>query len=807
MKQLIFYMFVILALSGNSALAGSQLSGVARTDDRDTIQVYFSFDNLPVYAVTTKEKRIDISFDRTQPSANLAYFATDDRIVKILPITTANRMVVSLFLRHAAKDVQTEELAGSRLLLSIQTGSPASRVNSIVSRQTADIKIQEAAPSAAASPLQSTPYAKNWLRFFTSYESPLDYSVPVRYTLPPFPIISLLPASEARDTALPQEILEMGRLNGWSEMQPVLLELLKAEELPEKQQLLALSLGDALLRGGSSEDAAKQLDHVFRTFPNEPVGLYARFLLALLKANTDPEYAAAPELAEIRQSLDQKTALAPYFALYAVENAIAAGWYEKAQKLVEQPQTVFPADLQNRIDMRKAEIYAGLNLPLKAYAAFMLLKDRALLATCPHATSSYCDTLYFHRKYKEAGECYTGLIAMVADKDAVGLISFRKAMTELHLQPDTPPLEQLDLIEEAYPLSEAAFRAGMKKIDLKYSADQTWGDDAARLYQALAEKAVKRPLVAEARFKEALVQHLSGRDDEALRLLMQLLREYRSGDLRPTAQALLIQILPLEIDRLVKGDRFPEALVLAKQNKEIFQKNWIDIAVLADLAYSYSEVGLYEHAKDVYLYIMDIVDTPKREHYYLPLLKAVSARGDNTLAASLASRYINTYPAGKDRDQVLRLYLEALLAEGKVAEAKALLPDPLPEDGVMISLAATLAFHQREYTRTLELLGRLDAGEEQMSPELRFLKAESLFQTGRGNDAGAIFQTLSKDGPHADQVAYRLAQIEIANGRSEEALKFLRQIVEKGKSSLWQSYAKKEIEYLESTERLRKKLK
>jgi tetratricopeptide (TPR) repeat protein len=287
---------------------------------------------------------------------------------------------------------------------------------------------------------------------------------------------------------------------------------------------------------------------------------------------------------------------------------------------------------------------------------------------------------------------------------------------------------------------------------------------------------------------------------------MRILREFRSGELRPTAQALLIQILPEEIDRLVKSERYPEALVLAKQNKEIFQKNWIDIAILGDLAYSYGQIGLYEHAKDVYLYLMEIVSTAEREQYYLPLIETVSTQGDSVLTANLAGRYLNTYPAGTDRNTILRLYLEALVIDGKFDEAQALLPEPLPADGALRTIAATLAFHQQDYPKTLELIDSLDREERHSSSEIRFMEAESLFRTGKPDAAGIIFLTLQNDAHHFEQVLYRLAQIELADGKTEEALKFYRQIVEKGKNSLWQRYAAKELEYLEATERLRRKM-
>ena len=807
MRYYPYCIFLIVLLSCSSTLASSLLKEIARTDDRESTQIYLSFDSLPYFTVAVREKRIDITLEKTRPTSSLKYFDTDARIVKVLPIIDDNRMVISMFFRHRPEKYQTEQLAGEKLLIDIQAGNAPLPAISLVNRQLSDIKAPAEPQPEGSNPLHSSRYAADWNRFFTDYESKLSYSPPLRYTLPPFPIIDLLPsAGTTSPDALPQEIKELGRLNAWKEMQPMLLGLLKAERDPERQKLLALSLGDALLHGNSIEDAAKQLEHMIKTFPDDPVGIYAKFLLLLLHAGTRQDFSVDPGLQEVREALGPASPLEPYFVLLEIESAISAGWYDKARKLLERQDVAYPESLQNIVEMRRADVFAGLGLPLKAYAAFKLLKNPAIVATCPHSLKAQCETLYFHRKYKEAGECYTALIPMVEEKESAGMISFRKAMAERHLDPQRSQLDQLSLIEEAFPHTEAAFRAAMKKTDLRYLADKTWGEDAIPAYRGLAERTETRHLVAEARFKEALVNHLMGRNDEALQLLMQFLREFRSGELRPTAQALLIQILPEEIDRLVKSDRFPEALVLAKQNKEVFQKKWIDIGILGDIAYSYGQIGLYEHAKDVYLYIMDIVSTAERERYYLPLIETVSAQGDSGLAANLAERYLNTYPAGTDRSTILRLHLEALTLEGKYSEAQALLPEPLPEDGSLGTIAATLAFHQQDYPKTLELIASLDAKKRHSSPELRFMEAESLFRTGKSDDAGAIFLTLQDDDLHFEQVLYRLAQIAQADGKTEEALKFYRQIVEKGKNGLWQRFAAKELEYLESTERLKRKM-
>ena len=63
----------------------------------------------------------------------------------------------------------------------------------------------------------------------------------------------------------------------------------------------------------------------------------------------------------------------------------------------------------------------------------------------------------------------------------------------------------------------------------------------------------------------------------------------------------------------------------------------------SDLAFSYRQIGLYNHAKEMYLYIMNIVQIDQREQYYLPLIETVNEQGDLKLVEHLAGRYFNTY--------------------------------------------------------------------------------------------------------------------------------------------------------------------
>lgn len=807
MKTRLFYILLVLLANCHSALAASTLLGVSRTHTRESTQIYLSFDKLPVHSINLREKRLEISLDDTQPAQGLQFFAADTRIIKILPITNDDRTVISFFFRHKPHDVKTEKSKEGKLILDILVGDQSSLANQVIAKQLKDITVLNEKPTVSTNPLSNSPYADKWPLFFKNYESSISCTVPVKYTLPPFPVIALLPPLASENSLLlPAEINELAANGLWLEMQPLLLDVMKSSNDPEVQKKISLTQGEILLRNGSFAEADSQLSLLAEKYAEEPVGIYARFLLVLSRASHTEGYAASAEIPDLEAIIGQTSPLFPHLILFEIETALSAQQYKKAQQLLDRQDVIYPDAVQPIKDLRQADTFVGLKEPLKAYVAYQLLKTPSIINSYPDSLKGYCDTLYTHKKYRESGECYTRLIPITEEKEALGLLSFRKALADLKMDGGVQATESFSLIEDAFPGSEAAVRAALKKTDLKYLQDKDWAEEAAQAYRQLAEKAVLRPLVAEALVKEALVFKLRDRNDKALKLIMQFLRDFQTAELRQTAQALLLEILPGEINALIKDGKYPEALILAKENKEVFLKNWLDIKILADLAYSYRQIGLYNHAREMYLYIMSVVKIDQREQYYLPLLQTVNEQGDLKFVEHLAGRYLNTYPKGRDRAEILRIRMNALIVEGQFAKAQELLPSPLPEGNTFQAIAAILAFHSDKYADALTHLKNLSEDDRSSDTELLFIYGESLFQTGDMAGSEKAFDDLKDKKFHTEQVLYRLAQIEIGKGNTEKGLKLLRTIVEKGEDPLWQRYAAKDLEYVESTDRLQRKL-
>ena len=420
MKTRLFYILLFLLANCHSALAVSTLLGVSRTHTRESTQIYLSFDKLPVHSLSLREKRLDISLNDTQPAQGLQFFAADTRIIKILPITNDDRTVISFFFRHKPHDVKTEKNKEGKLILDILVGNQTSQANQVIVKQLKDITALAEKLTVSTNPLSNSPYAGKWPQFFKNYESGISCTVPVRFTLPPFPVIALLPPLASENSLLlPAEINELAANGLWLEMQPLLLDVMKSSNDPEVQKKISLTQGEILLRNGSFAEADSQLSLLAEKYGEEPVGIYARFLLILSRASHTEGYAASAEIPDLEAIIGQTSPLFPHLILFEIETALSAQQYKKAQQLLDRQDVIYPDAIQPIKDLRQADTFVGLKEPLKAYVAYQLLKTPSIINSYPDSLKGYCDTLYTHKKYRESGECYTRLIPITEEKEAL----------------------------------------------------------------------------------------------------------------------------------------------------------------------------------------------------------------------------------------------------------------------------------------------------------------------------------------------------------------------------------------------------
>lgn len=801
MKNLFLVILLIQSVFLCTAEA-SQLTKVVRLDAKDLVQIYFTFDTIPTFKATSINRRIDLIFADSTLSSSATFFPPDQDIVKILPRPGKSELIISVFFRYPPQKFKLTKNPDGKIVFETRFSNEYTKTYQNLAKRLKGISEIDQVSVDFSNPSIRTPYKKDWMSFFTSYESPVSINVAVKFTAPPFPIIRFLPPGlESNLKLLFPDVFELAEKGAWGQISDKILEKLQQTQEVEAKKMLALTLGETLLHQGNFEGAYKQLYLLKEKYPEELIGTYAKFLLIHLRAKFQDPHIAEYELQTLDSTLGHDSPLSPYLYIGRIEAALVSAKFTEMNTLLNDDDIALPDDLQEIRQIRQADYWFATKKPVKAFAAYQLLADSILLRSQPYSLNGNCSSSYQQKKFKEAAICYDELGAEVTDKTLLGLIAYRKNMAKLKFQDGASLINDFAQIENAYPGSEAGFRAAIKKNDLLYRQNRSYAKQALEKYGEIADNALDRPVREEAFFKQALIHSQLGEKARSIELLQQFLREFHIGDVRISAQALLIDILPDEIKRLVEKKEYVKALVLAKQNKELFQNNWINSKFLSDIAEAYHHVGLFDEAQKLYLYLIEIMPVDQRERFYLPMIQSTFDQGNYGLVEDYSSQYFFNYPKGKNINEILALRLNALMADERLSEAIKLLPSPLPDNKELYEIASSLYYRSDDYKNCLSVLKKLAVLQSPLPPKEQFMLAECLYQTSTFAEAESIFRTITEENPFYEQALFRLASLERKKGNEQMALSLFKKIVEIGKSSLWEKFAERELQFAKEAAR------
>ena len=796
----IFLLFSVLLCDTQA----SELLKVSKTESKDIVQFYFSFDVAPEFSSFRSDRRIDLKFADTTRAASISLGEPDGDIVKILPRPEKDRFIVSLFFRYRPQHYKLTKSGDGKVVLEVLLGNEYSKSYQDLADRLKGLTVLERTTADATNPKLISPYAKNWISFFTRYESPVAIDVPIKFSMPPFPLITLLPpGGQDNLRILDKQMMELAGQNLWGELARKLLTAIQTSKDIKTKKLLALTYGEALSRSGNFADAYRQLYLLKDQYHDEILGTYADYLLIHLRSVYDNPYIADNEYRLLEPSVDKSLPLAPYLLLSQIETALATANYTRLNHLLLRDDIAYPKQIADIVQIRQVDYWFVIDQPIKAQAASQLLGDLPILQTLPFSLNNMCNLYYDHNRFADAASCYGTLSTLVVKQPAKGLVEYRKTMAELKIEggDKTSIVDRFSEIANTYPHIEAGFRAALKKNDLLFLQNKTWGLQAVQNYGAIAKEAHSRSIREEALFKQALMQSLMGDPSMSIQLLQQFLREFLTGDVRISAQALLIDLLPSEIKRLVDNGEYMKPLVLAKQNKDLFKNHWIDSTFLVDIAEAYSQIGIYDEAQKLYLYLIGIMPVDQKEDFFPPMLQATFNHGDFPLVEDYAAQYTYTYPKGRHAEDVLFYRLKALVADERINDALQLLPDPLPDKRTAYELAATVFYRTDNYEKCVQVSRKLAQIKKPLSDKEQFMYAESLFKTGNFSDAESVFMATSKQSDFYGQTLYRLAELARQQKNEEKALSFFSKLVETDKDSLWKQYAERELQYAKAATR------
>ncbi len=788
---------ILILLISQPVNAKTDLLKIRRAGDNDSVQVYFTFNELPSYSQTQKAKRIDIVFETYLTISNEIVFPTDDKIVKFLTQVKEGKTILTFFLRYEPQQVKLAVPQKNTLVLDILLGNQFSKAYPDLSARLEGVTIVTQKGEDYANPYISSPYANNWRSFFSKYEPLVSTFVPFTFTTPPFPIINLLPdAKENASSTLNEEFFILAKQDRWEDMIPLLLDLIKKASDPSIKKHLALTFGEILLRAGNFSGAFKQLYLLKNKYKHDPVGILAEYLLIRLRAEYEDPFIADVKYRNLEEHIDEDLPIAPYFYLSQIETSLATNQLDRSKEIIAKDNVAFPGETEILKELRQTDYWYASGDYIKAYVGYQLLADKKLLEKHPYSLNGYCDTLYRQKKFQQSSDCFQKLSSVVDDKNQLSIIAFKKAMAELHYKNAREQYAVFSTIEDTYPGTVAAFRAAIKKTDIHYLSQPSWQKTSAKHYQALFEKAANREIAEEAALKEAIVYALLDNKTKSIDLLIEFLRNFRKGKLKSTAQALLIEILPAEIEKLISEENYIQALILAKKNRTLFQKNWVDINLLSFLAKAYHELSIYDEAKKLYIYLLKTSNPQLKEQYYLSLISIYYTQGQYGLVEDYAAQYNYNYPDGIDRDEIFLYRLKSLMANDQNRLAINLIStSTLPDILAFREIAAQLYYSENMFDQVIETLSPYFENEQILSMESKFILAESNFQTKNFGEAERFFNIVKDENVFFDQSRYRLAIMEKNKGQEQKALKLFVEIVEKGNDPLWQKLARKILEF------------
>ncbi len=795
-KPLLIIIFILQILCPVLATAQSTLTKINKIATKDTVELYCSFNSIPIFRSNVRGKRVDFILDDTVIAPDFTFFKTDGKIVKILSLNKNKKTILSFFFRYPPQNFKvTPDKIEDRLTVTILLGNPYSSALPAFSSKLEGITILERTTKDFSNPLVASPYAADWRSFFRSYESKIDLSLPVQFTVLPFPAMALLlPERDGNKKLLSQEVYDLAKENLWDDILPILLRQIKNESDPDIKRKLALTYGDVLSRNNNFVDAYKQFYLLAAEYSDEEIGIFAKYLLILLRARFEDPFIADYELRNLQETMSPSNPLTPYFLLTQIETALATKQYSRMQSLLARDDTAFPRDTLIIKELRQADYWYGTGDLVKAYIGYQLLEKHDILQGKIFSLNGYCDTLYQQQQFPKASKCYSTLSGQIKDKDKLGLITYRKYMADLHYK---DPMEMIDYfarIENTYPGTEAGFRGAIKKTDLQYLHLKEWSENALLYYNAYSEKAMSRSAREETSLKAALVYRLKNEYIKSIDHVVPFLRDFRNGPLHATGQALLIELFPLVIHEYVDNKMYMKALVLAKQNRKLFLNNWVDIDLLAEIAKSYNSIGIYKEASKLYLYLITLSSQDKKEQYYLPMITAAYDNGAYDVVEDFSDQYNFRYPEGKDRTKVLILQIKSLLAVDRYKEALSFLPETIPKTEAFSLLAANIYFHENNYAKVIEILNYPIPLSDSQQDHANFILAESLYQNDNLEKAAQIFAKISLNFEQYDQALYRRAEILQKTGKTDQALNLYRKLVETGKNRLWKDLARQELQ-------------
>jgi tetratricopeptide (TPR) repeat protein len=798
-------------LSPACAQSGIELQRVQIEQDVNMVRIVLGFDRMPLHELSTSGQKVEVRLLDTYVDQGLSVPEDNESIARILIGEGSNHLLLSFLLRRPPAHVNAvQRKHENEIEIEVFWRRQDEGMRPAISRSLPG-GIHIGPVGGVSRRVIASKYRGNWEQFFLDYEREVELEVPLRYTYPPFPALGLyLPAADL----IPLEVQQAGAASEWEIARNGYSGAVFDNLFVREEQVRNLVLADISLREGRCS-AARGYLHAFASVAEnreksterqdstgdeefwkgmqacaDLLGLYC------LSCGEKHPYALLAELT-LSVSADSDLGKQPYVTLLQAEAELAAGRSEIALQLLE--------DLKNReleppgvVLRREADARAAQGDADFALRIYPQLDEEGLLDGAPYSLGRYARILYANKKYTAAQQVFSRLYDMVETRELRDLVRYFQAKSLLHSGDSDAALKILDKI---MPGSRASRLARLKIADLGAA-----GSDIESRRQALADYVRLYPRMptregkAEVQFKQGLTYHLLQQTEQAVATLRDFLHRDRVSSLRPYAQALLAEILPPYVERLIAEERYFDAMLLVEQNRDILVATQRSYDFLLHLGQVFRELEFYPRAVKLYQYVMDATgDEDKLEPVYLPLIEALYARGDYRSVVKYARGYLEQFgtdaegEAGSRVAQIYLAYVRALLQLEREDEARELLRAAQRPRSAALDRFAARYFWQRNEPALAGKQLQHTVEEGNADAQDIFMYAESLYSQEKYAAAFDYYKQVSDVDEFRLPAQYRMGTILVEQGERERGLTFLTRVAESNGDSPWKRLAQQSL--------------
>ena len=770
---------------------------ISRIDHEYHTELFVYFDQIPEFEKILSHKRLDILLPETGVSAAAKMsIPTDDVIIKNTVEIDDSGSVLSFFFRYVPQKVTLASNIPNALVIEIIPGNRFTGIFTDLGPDLGTLFFEQENQPYPANPLDLSAYSDNWPSFFASFTANRAAVSPrtrIAVYVPPYPWLQLVTGG-VDGSPLPAEISRLVETIGDHDRFTALTMIqdeFKRSSQKKAAPYLAFLHAEILFRLGNETAAEKQLKLISRSYSSAQIGLTSRYISLLLTARRGAFHLARTGLAQLARNIPADHPLKPCLKLALLETGIALDQVESIEVLDLEP-TYPAAGMERRFEIRKADVSRIDEKYEAALAQYSAVAETEFLQL-PHAFYGYCSVLLRTQRYELGSRCFEKISAILTSEPDRACALYRAAAAYPVNESDNRVNALLEEILTSYEHHDCAERAALLKADRCIVQDPACMPGSLSVYERISNESTQREVRSEALFKKALVLHLTGRAQECVTVLMDHLRQFRSGDIRIHVQALLVELLPPVIERLIRSGNDAAAVTLARQNRQIFNNRWIAYATLYELAWSMERLGLYREAIALLLFLSREDDSADQQYIYLTLTRLAYLEGDPYLVEDFSVSFAHLFPGSRFTDDMLYLRIDTLYNAGLIERAAQLLPDPLPELMDFKLLGASIYFQIDRYDKTIEAL--VSIHKSRLEETHLLMLAESQYQSGMIGEAEINFLLLEDSSAFTDLATYRISQIRKLQSDPATSDYQVKKLVHSSPGSLWHEFAQLELRY------------